>query len=285
MQSQESIRYWAGGIGISAVLAGTAAVLLLLQMPAPTPTPKAISDAMTTPRTPLVPRAASTPTSTRTNAASTRTEPTSPTAARSSTPPAPSPSTPAPASSPTAAASSPTAAASSPTAPASANAASSARSAAASAKASATPVKAHITKSATTLSAAERTLSEQIWTEQKKLDAEVVRIAAATPDGGRRATRAIARQFDVPANLVNNLHGQGIGYGEVATSLALSRQLVTRDKVKREQAIERIISARRSGQGWAALAHALDLNLGQVLADVRKTDADVTALLPLNAAR
>jgi len=280
MQSQESIRYWAGGIGISAVLAGTAAVLLLLQMPAPTPTPKAISDAMTTPRTPLVPRAASTPTSTRTAAASTRTEPTSPTAARSSTP-APSPSTPAPSPSTPAPASSPTAAASSPTAPASANAAASARSAAASAM----PVKAHITKSATTLSAAERTLSEQIWTEQKKLDAEVVRIAAATPDGGRRATRAIARQFDVPANLVNDLHGQGIGYGEVATSLALSRQLVTRDKVKREQAIERIVSARRSGQGWAALAHALDLNLGQVLADVRKTDADVTALLPLNAAR
>ena len=281
MYSEESIRYWAGGIGISAVLAGAAAVLLLLQMPAPTPTPKAISDVMTTPRTPLVPRPASTPTSVRTTAASTRTEPTSPSAAPSS-PAASSPT--APASSPTAAALSPTAPASS---PASASAASSTRVAAASARAAATPVKAHITKSAsaTTLSAAERTLSEQLWTEQKKLDAEVVRIAAATPDGGRRATRVIARQFDVPANLVNDLHGQGIGYGEVATSLALSRQLVTRDKVKREQAIERIVSVRRSGQGWAALAHALDLNLGQVLADVRKTDADVTALLPLNAAR
>src|SRR6266699_473729 len=65
------------------------------------------------------------------------------------------------------------------------------------------------------ISAAERKTSEELWAEQKKLDADSARVMAATPDGRRRVSEMIAKQFNVPEKLVNDLRGRKINYGEI----------------------------------------------------------------------
>ena len=135
------------------------------------------------------------------------------------------------------------------------------------------------------LSAAERKTSEELWAEQKKLDADSARVMAATPDGRRRVTEMIAKQLDVPEKMVNDLRGRKIGYGEITASLALSQRLMKRDQVTRQQALDKVLGARKAGKGWAALSHGLGLKLGDVLSDVRKTDKQLAKLVTLKAAR
>ena len=259
MHDEDAIRYWAGGIGAAAVLAGTAAILLVAQTPPPTA--KAISQAMTAPQPQLVQK---TPTTQL------------PQQAPSVLPP-PAPQVVARAEAP------PVVAVAQPVAltPAKSSMATKPPAATATKPPAATATK----PPAATLTAAERQLSEQLWAEQKKLDADSARIIATGPDGGRRVAQVVAKHFEVPANLVNDVRARNVGYGEMTASLAVCRQLMKRDKLSREQALDRVLSARRSGQGWAALAHALNLNLADVLADVRKTDENVARLLTLKAAR
>jgi len=133
------------------------------------------------------------------------------------------------------------------------------------------------------LSAAERKTSEELWAEQKKLDADSARVMAATPDGRRRVSEMIAKQFNVPEKLVNDLRGRKINYGEITAALAFSQQLMKRDKVTRQQALDKVLGARKAGQGWAALARSFDLRVADVLSDVRKTDKQVAKLVTLKA--
>src|SRR5439155_1130239 len=133
------------------------------------------------------------------------------------------------------------------------------------------------------ISAAERKTSEELWAEQKKLDADSARVMAATPDGRRRVSEMIAKQFNVPEKLVNDLRGRKINYGEITAALAFSQQLMKRDKVTRQQALDKVLGARKAGQGWAALARSFDLRVADVLSDVRKTDKQVAKLVTLKA--
>jgi len=135
------------------------------------------------------------------------------------------------------------------------------------------------------LTAAERKTSEELWVEQKKLDTDSARVMAATSDGRRRVTEMIAKQLNVPEKLVTDLRGRKIGYGEIAASLALSQQLMKRDQVTRQQALDKVLGARKSGKGWAVLARGFGLKLGDVLSDVRKTDKQVAKLVTLKASR
>ena len=106
---------------------------------------------------------------------------------------------------------------------------------------------------------------------------------AATPDGRRRVSEMIAKQFNVPEKLVNDLRGRKINYGEITAALAFSQQLMKRDKVTRQQALDKVLGARKAGQGWAALARSFDLRVADVLSDVRKTDKQVAKLVTLKA--
>jgi len=125
--------------------------------------------------------------------------------------------------------------------------------------------------SAKALSDAERKLSEELWAEQKRLDSDSAKLVAK-PDGRRRVTTMIAKQYSVPEKVVTDLHDQKVSYGEISASLAFSQQLMKRDKSTRQAALDRVRTARKSGQGWAAFAKAAGLKIGDVLDDVRKTD-------------
>ena len=121
------------------------------------------------------------------------------------------------------------------------------------------------------LTQAERKLSEELWVEQRRVDSDT-RTAAATPDGRKRVAEAIARQMDVSDKLVTDLRGRKLGYGEITVALAFSRQLMKRDKLTQQQALDRVLGPRRSGQGWAAIARDMGLKLDDVLSEVKKTD-------------
>jgi len=127
------------------------------------------------------------------------------------------------------------------------------------------------------LTAAERKVSEELWVEQRKVDSDT-RTVAATPDGRKRIAEAIAKQMDVSDKLVTDLRGRKLGYGEITVALAFSRQLMKRDKLTQQQALDRVLSPRRSGQGWGAIARDMGLKLDDVLSDVKKTDKRLVKL-------
>lgn len=136
----------------------------------------------------------------------------------------------------------------------------------------------------TPLTEAERRMSQELWVEQKKLDTDSARVAA-TPDGRRRVTETIAKQFSVPDKLVTDLRGRKLGYGEITAALALSQQLMKRQKVSREKALDTILGARKAGEGWGAIARSHGLKLGDVVDDVKQTDKRLAKLVPVKAAR
>lgn len=129
------------------------------------------------------------------------------------------------------------------------------------------------------LSPAEKKISEELWAEQRKVDTDT-RALAATADGRKRIAEAIGKQMDVSDKVVTDLHGRKLGYGELTVALALSRQLMKRDKVTQQQALDRVLSPRRAGQGWGAIARDLGVRLDDVLSDVTKTDKRLAKLEP-----
>jgi len=127
---------------------------------------------------------------------------------------------------------------------------------------------------AVTLTDAERKLSEELWVEQKRLDTDSTKLTAK-PDGRARMTTLLAKQYNVQEKLISDLRDRKLGYGEISASLAFSQQLMKHNKSTRQQALDRVLAARKAGQGWAAFARGAGLRIGDVLDDVRKTDKQV----------
>ena len=127
------------------------------------------------------------------------------------------------------------------------------------------------------LTSAEKKISEELWAEQRKVDSDT-RGLATTPDGRKRIAEAIAKQLDVTDKLVMDLRGRKLGYGEITVALALSRQLMKRDKITQAQALDRVLGPRKSGQGWGAIARDHNVKLDDVVSDVRKTDRRLAKL-------
>jgi hypothetical protein len=138
---------------------------------------------------------------------------------------------------------------------------------------------------ANALSDAERKTSEELYLEQKKLDTDGARVVAAAPDGRRRVAEMIAKQFSVPEKMVTDLRGRKLNWGEVTATLAASQQLMKRDKISRQQAVDKVLAARKSGQGWAALSRGFGLKVADLLSDVKKTDKQVAKLVLVKASR
>jgi hypothetical protein len=131
----------------------------------------------------------------------------------------------------------------------------------------------------TPLSPAQKKISEELWVEQRKVDSDT-RALAATAEGRKRIAVAIAKQMDVSDKLVSDLRGRKLGYGELTVALGLSRQLMKRDKLTQQQALDRVLNPRRAGQGWGAIARDLGLKLDDTLSDVKKTEQRLAKLDP-----
>ena len=238
--ARDSVRYWAGAVGAAAMVAGIVSVVVMVQMQKPTKTTKTATPSRT---------AAAPPSRPGTPPAWTVT------AAQQQKNPAAAPRAEAPAQPRTEAASQPRTVASVQTAP----------------KAQPEP---KAVPAAATLSDAERKLSEELGVEQKRLDTDSTKLAAK-PDGRARITTLLAKQYNVQEKLISDLRDRKLGYGEISASLAFSQQLMKHNKGTRQQALDRVLAARKAGQGWAAFARSAGLKIGDVLDDVRKTDKQV----------
>ena len=80
----------------------------------------------------------------------------------------------------------------------------------------------------------ERKHAERLQTQAKDLDTDAAK-ATATPEGQKRVTEAIAKQFKAPEAVITDLRTKKMGFGEITIALALSQELMTRDKTLTQQ--------------------------------------------------
>jgi hypothetical protein len=238
--ARDSVRYWAGAVGAAAMVAGIVSVVVMVQMQKPTKTTKTATPS----RTAAAPQSRpGTPPAWTMTAAQQQ---------KNASPAQPRAEAPRTEAARTEAASQPRTVASVQTAP----------------KAQPEP---KAVPAAVTLTDAERKLSEELWVEQKRLDTDSTKLAAK-PEGRARMTTLLAKQYNVQEKLISDLRDRKLGYGEISASLAFSQQLMKHNKSTRQQALDRVLAARKAGQGWAAFARSAGLRIGDVLDDVRKTD-------------
>ena len=112
----------------------------------------------------------------------------------------------------------------------------------------------------------------QLQAEAKKVDADAAR-AASTPDGQRRLEERLAKQFNVDPSVVTGLRNRNLSPGQTTIALALSQELMKRDKnLSQQAALDQILKERQAGKGWGVIAHELGLKLGHVVSEVKKAD-------------
>lgn len=112
----------------------------------------------------------------------------------------------------------------------------------------------------------------QLDADAKQIDADASR-AASTPDGQRRVTERIAKQFNVQPSVVTDLRSRKLGFGGATIALALSQELMKRDSsLSQQAALDSILAQREAGKGWGVIAQGLDLKLGHVVSEVKKAE-------------
>ena len=112
----------------------------------------------------------------------------------------------------------------------------------------------------------------QLQADAKQLDADAAR-ASSTADGQRRVTERIAKEFKVQPSVVSDLRNRIGGYGQATIALALSQDLMKRDKtLSQPAALEQIVALRQARKGWGVIANELGLKLGHVVSEVKRAE-------------
>ncbi len=128
------------------------------------------------------------------------------------------------------------------------------------------------------LSPDEQRNAAQLRADADRLNSKAAQ-ASSTSEGAQKVVSALAKEFKVPEGTVMSLREQKkLGFGEIAIVLSLAQEVVKRDKVPFDVAINRIMARREAGAGWGEIAHDLDLKLGNVVSDIKKADKLVVAL-------
>ena len=120
--------------------------------------------------------------------------------------------------------------------------------------------------------------AERLGAEAKELDAKAGK--AVTPEGQRRVTAAIAKDFKVDPSVVTDLRNRKMGFGEITIALALSQELMKSSNtsttpLSQQDALQTILDKRAAGEGWGKIAHDLNLKLGHVRSKVEKAEKQV----------
>lgn len=111
----------------------------------------------------------------------------------------------------------------------------------------------------------------QLLADAKEIDAGATR-ASSTPEGQRRVTERIAKEFNVQPAVVTDLRGRFGGYGQATIALALSQELMKRDGLSQQDALNKISTLRQAGKGWGVIAHEQGLKLGHVISGVKRAE-------------
>src|SRR6266403_1689188 len=112
----------------------------------------------------------------------------------------------------------------------------------------------------------------QLQADARQLDADAAR-ASSTPDGQRRVTERIAKEFKVQPAVVTDLRNRIGGYGQATIALALSQELMKTNKtLSQPAALEQVVALRQARKGWGAIAKELGVKLGHVVSEVKKAE-------------
>ena len=110
----------------------------------------------------------------------------------------------------------------------------------------------------------------QLQADARQLDADAAR-ASSTPDGQRRVTERIAKEFKVQTSVVTDLRNRIGGYGQATIALALSQELMKKDKtLSQSAALAQVVALRQERKGWGVIAKELGVKLGHVVSEVKK---------------
>jgi hypothetical protein len=117
-----------------------------------------------------------------------------------------------------------------------------------------------------------QTHERQLQTDAKQIDADASR-AANTPEGQRRVTERIARQFNVAPSVVTDLCNRKLGFGGATIALALSQDLMKQQKgLSQQDALRQILAQRQAGKGWGTIAQGMGIKLGHVVSEVKRAE-------------
>ncbi len=116
--------------------------------------------------------------------------------------------------------------------------------------------------------------AERLQTEAKEIDAGAAKVVS--PEGQKRVSDTIAKQFKVDPAIIANLRNRRVGFGEATVALAISHELMKQDKsLNQQQALDQILAKRAAGEGWGRIAQDFGLKLGRVRADVERAEKQV----------
>src|SRR6267378_6719383 len=112
----------------------------------------------------------------------------------------------------------------------------------------------------------------QLQADARQLDADAAR-ASSTPDGQRRVTERIAKEFKVQPSVVTDLRSRIGGYGQATIALALSQELMKQDRTLSQQAaLDKIVALRQAGKGWGVIAHEQGVKLRHVVSELKRAE-------------
>jgi hypothetical protein len=111
-------------------------------------------------------------------------------------------------------------------------------------------------------------------TTQQALDAEAV------GRSGKSQAAALASQFKVEPQVVENLRATKQGWGEIGIRLALAQELAKIDPKtypSMTEALARVGDLRAEGKGWGAIAKELGFKLGPVVSEANRVRHELRA--------
>jgi len=112
----------------------------------------------------------------------------------------------------------------------------------------------------------------QLLADARQLDADAAR-ASSTADGQRRVTERIAKEFKVQPSVVTDLRNRIGSYGQATIALALSQDLMKRDKtLSPPAALAQVVALRQSRKPWGVIASELRVKLEHVASEVKRAE-------------
>lgn len=122
-------------------------------------------------------------------------------------------------------------------------------------------------------------LPAQSISEEAQLQATQQEVEQYIANKGQQGFgEALAQQFQVPSQIVQDLRNAKQGWGEITIRLALAEQLMKTDSAKfptMADALTRVGELRNGGMGWGRIAKELGLKLGPVISEARHTLQDL----------